>query len=715
MSERPIQITSINMNRQSTLTHILLQTSTTDILLIQEPWIGTVNTAQSDSDPLGTAIHGPTNNNMWECYLPVFTDPDLVCVAVFVRYDLARTFAITNLISHPAASVESMILDFAFEEETLRIVNVYHRMHNDSYHNLLHLFASQFDPLIPTILMGNFNTHSHIWSFLYSTISLWATELVDWFDDQGLELLNPPRIATWSSGRADWQPSVLDLALINKAAAISGQISPLTISQRDSVSSDYAALSLFWYPAESIAMAPPPELSGYAVDDLLIKSWTKVFGPLNPPPISDIPSLIMAAASLHHDIDQASARVFHKQKFPDPRSVQWWNQDCAIALTLVYSCKGQPKKEAIRHLRKMIASSKRQWAHDFLHHTTSDNLWEATAWRKGRSIKRIPPILTLAGSTSHVPHDMSEALSQQFFTTEGPQVSPVQPDDPTPLTVRDFPEITQQEIAVALAKTSNKSAPGSSGINYKLLKWAFASRPDRFLKIFNAAISFGYHLWKEAIVVVLPKPNKPDYSLPKAYHPISLLECCGKLLEKIIAKCILADAHTHNILPPTQFGSRNYHSAVDAAMCLVHNAQAAVKSKLIASVILFDIQGFFNNINIERMVAILTNLSFAPSLCLWVRSFLSDRQVWLSFNSFKSDPIHISHGTPQGSPLSPILSALFTSPLLKLINSTWSRRGLNMFVDDSAIFRCGPTHKISSDLVRTGFDFILKWLSRSGL
>jgi len=273
----------------------------------------------------------------------------------------------------------------------------------------------------------------------------------------------------------------------------------------------------------------------------------------------------------------------------------------------------------------------------------------------------------------------------------------------------------QEEIAVALAKTSNKSAPGCSGINYKLLKWAFASHPDWFLEIFNATISFGYHLWKEATVVVVPKPNKPDYSLPKAYRPISLLECCGKLLEKIVTKRILADAHTYDILPPTQFGSRDYHSAVDAAMCLVHNAQAAVKSNLIASVILFDIQGFFNNINIERMVAIVTNLGFAPSLCLWVRSFLSDRQVRLSFNGFKSDPIHISHGMPQGSPLSPILSALFTSPLLKLINSTWSRRGLNMFIDDGAIFGCGPTHKISSDLVRTGFDFILEWLSRSGL
>ena len=178
-----------------------------------------------------------------------------------------------------------------------------------------------------------------------------------------------------------------------------------------------------------------------------------------------------------------------------------------------------------------------------------------------------------------------------------------------------------------LHRTSNKSAPGTSGINYKLLKWAFKSHPDRFLEVFNAAISLGHHPWNEATVVVIPKPNKPDYSLPRAYHPISLLECCRKLLEKIIAKCILSDAHDFAILPSTQFGSCDYHSAVDAALCLTHQAQAAVKCSLVASVVLFDIQGFFDNINIPHIIHILENLGFPLPLCNWICSFLSNRHV----------------------------------------------------------------------------------------
>jgi len=101
---------------------------------------------------------------------------------------------------------------------------------------------------------------------------------------------------------------------------------------------------------------------------------------------------------------------------------------------------------------------------------TSENLWEAATWHKGRSIKRIPPLLTSHASLSHNPVHMSATLQQRFFVTDHPQVAPIQPDDPEPLPPHDFPPITEEKIMAAIALTSNKSAPGSSGINYTLLK-----------------------------------------------------------------------------------------------------------------------------------------------------------------------------------------------------------------------------------------------------
>jgi len=301
------------MNRQCALTHSLLQTSSADILIIQEPWIGTVQIRCSDSDPSGFEVPGATHNNMWECFLPSFTDPASVQVAAYIKTDFACTFAITNVLSHPISSPESMILDISFEQESLHIINIYHCIPSDrDGHKLLHILSSTLDPLIPTLLLGDFNTHSHIWSLPSATISPWAAELIDWFDNQGLELLNPPHTAMWRSHQNRVHPSVLDLALINEAVAISRQISPLTISFADSVSSDHAALTLFWYPAEAIAISPLPKLTGYQVDSTFFEEWSTFFTALLPTatPILTVDSLRSATISLHEDIDAASASVF---------------------------------------------------------------------------------------------------------------------------------------------------------------------------------------------------------------------------------------------------------------------------------------------------------------------------------------------------------------------------------------------------------------------
>ena len=42
-------------------------------------------------------------------------------------------------------------------------------------------------------------------------------------------------------------------------------------------------------------------------------------------------------------------------------------------------------------------------------------------------------------------------------------------------------------------------------------------------------------VWKTAKGILLRKPNKPNYSIPKAYRVISLLERLGKVGEKLVA------------------------------------------------------------------------------------------------------------------------------------------------------------------------------------
>jgi hypothetical protein len=102
---------------------------------------------------------------------------------------------------------------------------------------------------------------------------------------------------------------------------------------------------------------------------------------------------------------------------------------------------------------------------------------------------------------------------------------------------------------------SNKSVPEPSGVRYKLLKWAHTARPDYLPYLFNLCLNSGTHLWKVATIIIVNKPQKPDYSIPKAYHPIALMECTGKLLEKIVAKCLNTNIQEFDLLLMSQFGS----------------------------------------------------------------------------------------------------------------------------------------------------------------
>ena len=87
-----------------------------------------------------------------------------------------------------------------------------------------------------------------------------------------------------------------------------------------------------------------------------------------------------------------------------------------------------------------------------------------------------------------------------------------------------------------LAKVKSIS-PGPDGITQDIITHAYEAIPDTFYNVYSVLINLGYHpkSWKQATGAILQKPNKEDYAIPKSYRIITLLNCLGKVAERIIA------------------------------------------------------------------------------------------------------------------------------------------------------------------------------------
>ncbi|PPQ93518.1 hypothetical protein CVT25_005377, partial [Psilocybe cyanescens] len=92
------------------------------------------------------------------------------------------------------------------------------------------------------------------------------------------------------------------------------------------------------------------------------------------------------------------------------------------------------------------------------------------------------------------------------------------------------------------------------------------------LSLANACLRIGHwpKHFKESMSVIIPKPNKPSYSAPKAFRPIVLLNTVGKLIEKMLSNRIQFDGVASDVFHPNQIGGIRQRSTEDAGLILTH-------------------------------------------------------------------------------------------------------------------------------------------------
>ena len=214
--------------------------------------------------------------------------------------------------------------------------------------------------------------------------------------------------------------------------------------------------------------------------------------------------------------------------------------------------------------------------------------------------------------------------------------------------------------------------------------------------LFNNICDLGvWPSWfKESVSVIIPKPKKIDYTVPKAYRPIALLNTMGKLLTKVLANRMQFDAAAYSLLHDGQCGGVRKHATIDAGVVLLDFINTSRERGWHTSVCAIDVAQFFPSLDHAAVTRVLAKLGFAKTLTNLMASYFINRQTVYRWDSASSDPYAFSLGTPQGDCLSPIISALFLSVAIKHVfppSLIPKPTRCLFFVDDGALYTASPS------------------------
>ena len=218
-----------------------------------------------------------------------------------------------------------------------------------------------------------------------------------------------------------------------------------------------------------------------------------------------------------------------------------------------------------------------------------------------------------------------------------------------------------------------------------------ALNPDLLLDLLAPLVAFGYHptTLKHANRIVLDMSGKPSYNTPASFQIIVLLKTFSKILERILTVRLTSLARQAGLLHPNQCSSLPGLSTLDAVATLTHEVRTLQRPLLKVSTLFLDIKAGFDNVNATKLRSLLRSKNILSYMVDWVPSFLTGKKCTLVIQGAPNISASVSVGTPQGSPLSPLLFLIYVAPLHFRIPT-----GIMVsYVDDFSLKVASPSHR----------------------
>jgi len=230
---------------------------------------------------------------------------------------------------------------------------------------------------------------------------------------------------------------------------------------------------------------------------------------------------------------------------------------------------------------------------------------------------------------------------------------------------------SKEEFNIVLGSCNNSSTPGLDKLSWRHLKSILSNEVciTKVIKIANAYINLGYwpNHFKLSSTVIIPKPNKPSYDLPKSFRPIVLLNTLGKLIKKVIGERLQFHVVSNDFIHSSQLEGLKFKSTTDIGVALTYIIQSGWTRNYLTYTLAFDIAQFFPSLNHYFLTKVIHKAGLDSRVVNFFSNYLIDRKTSYKWNSFLLPIFNINVGIGQGSALTSISLALYLSPFLYIL------------------------------------------------
>lgn len=260
------------------------------------------------------------------------------------------------------------------------------------------------------------------------------------------------------------------------------------------------------------------------------------------------------------------------------------------------------------------------------------------------------------------------AFFESVYSTDPPRLDPQEASASANTgnnTEVEIGQLTVKDVRSALERLKPKRSAGPDGLPAFLVKDCSRVLAEPLRYIFNKCLSLATFPTRWKITRVIPVPKGKASSNIDGYRPVAVLSSPAKVFESAVQRSL--QAQTHGQMSDSQHGFRPGRSTATNLLSFMTRVVPAVDAGVQVDAAYFDFRKAFDTVDNDILLRKLVEIGCKPQLVQFLASYMKDRQQYVDYNGWESDPYYTRSGVSQGSNLGPLEFLIMINSLPEVV------------------------------------------------